>query len=269
MFVASTFGAVVFNDTFETGGTSGWFTQTEAPVINTAVGAGGSSRSLQAALRTPGTDQQFLKYFDSQALGVGDSITMQWQMRSTYAAGGNLLRFGLYNSGGSQIASNVAFSDAALADYTGYSGFINNTRSSTGAEYLSIVKRDVSNPTLIAGAAHTSLGVDVTPGHMVLGNSVFSPTQTFTLTRTASGWDWASELGGLEGHATYTPTSASGSFSDAAAVTTFDTIGIWYTPASDIYLDNVSVTVVPEPATLGLLACAGGCMLAMRRRIKG
>ena len=254
VMVVPGFGAEIFNDTFEGGGAtvSGWFSGGPAPVVSTTVGADGSSQSLKAELRTAGADQQFLKYFDAQSLAVGDSITLQWQVRSGYSAGANvnLVRVGFYNSGGSQITTDVAYSNAVLANYTGYSAFVNDVRS-TNAN-LTVMERNVGNITLITGAAHISTGSGVTPSHTTLGNNVFSPLQTFTMTRTANGWDWAAEMGGLENNlATYPVTATSGSFSDATAVTNFDAVGIWYNTATAVYLDNISVSrSVLVPATI-------------------
>lgn len=50
----------------------------------------------------------------------------------------------------------------------------------------------------------------------------------------------------------------------------FDYIGVMFFQPQDSQagstLDNVSVTVIPEPATFGLLAIFGGALLALRRR---
>lgn len=267
---------VIFNDTFEGGTNTGWYTQINAPVVSTS-GNGGSGSASFLYATSAGGYQQFLKYFNGQQVNVGDTITLNWEAKvSAFAAGfsPNILRFGLYNSGGSQISSNVAYSDPALANYKGYSIFATTTRanSSAGDEaYLQVMDRVNANNTLISTSAYALLDTIDDQGNCVeiMGTNAWTATQTLSMTRTADGWEITTVLGGIASNTSYSSITQSYSVVDANPTTSFDAVGIWYSTigvtTNNFGIDNIelSYTAVPEPMTMVLLASG---LLFLRRR---
>ena len=118
-----------------------------------------------------------------------------------------------------------------------------------------LAERASGSDNLVTTGAATSLA------NTDLGNFSTGTTYTITydITRTATGNDLLMTIGGL----------GSISASDNTPVTSFDTVLVSFhgTGADSATLDNVNVSVIPEPSILLLTALAGLVgLVALRRR---
>jgi hypothetical protein len=199
-------------------------------------------------------------YFTATTLDIGDSITLSFDFSYADAAAsaGNQLRFGLFNSGGSQVSADGATSDSAFNDDAGYGSFY-SLQTTEGSGGYSIRGRTGGNDTLWSASTG---GLDTL---LVSDDSDISAVDTtysasFTITSTASGELTISST--INGQTIeYTDT--------AASTTTFDMISIYAGGANGaLTLSNMSVTLIPEPSTFALLTSLGVFGFSIVRRVR-
>jgi len=171
----------------------------------------------------------------STAIAIGETLTLSFigQYTAAPANNGGGLRFGFVNSEdpdnafGFQIGTGTETNLAIMRDTGGDNSPIAGTQS-----------------TLISGS-----------GTQNIGTSVY--TALFSITRTAD--DTYSYFGDING-STLSATNIVGGFDNYNAIA----IRNGFNPA-DFQIDNVSVTLVPEPSSLALLGL-GGLLIGSRRR---
>jgi hypothetical protein len=88
---------------------------------------------------------------------------------------------------------------------------------------------------------------------------------SLAIARTLTGYDFTVSVSGtLEG---ISPTGFASRTYTGTSTNTFDTFAIMTSNAAlDYTIDNVSITVIPEPGPLGLLALGGLAHVLRRRR---
>ncbi len=217
------------------------------------LGDGDLTVSGGAASSSADGDQSFLKYFTPQTLAVGDSIELTWEAKVTsWGATQNLGRLGLINSKGTKITGDTAYEDAALSNDTGYGFFVNDLRdnSSPWASYV-FAKRTVANKVLVATSSFGMILATVSDTYSTMGTGTWTPTQTIRMTRTATGWDLYTVMGGVEGKETFPAmTQTATSIVDASPETTFDGVFFWFNsgaPSGDVSsIRNVTLTVTSK-----------------------
>lgn len=193
----------------------------------------------------------------SLGTGVGDKLRFAFDIRFASANPPGELRFGLYNSNGT---NHTADGNNGSDNDFGYrwgltlnSGAAGLTRETGGNS--KITNGGDTSTTGLASTAGTAAGA--------LGNTVHGVE--FIVTRTAA------DAVGLELKIDGTLVR-SGTHTGSAIITTFHEFAFGSgsgstsnTAGTDFYLDNVVLDNVPEPATMGLLLL-GGVGALLRRR---
>lgn len=225
-----------------TAGVNG-FTWTQYPFTTTTYSTPnvnmqtGTANALSADL-TGGFQGMIGTMSSSTTIAIGETLTFSFIGQFTQTPGNtaNALRFGFVNS-------------ASLDNAFGL-------RVGTGTEKGLSVVRDVStggNGSPLGGAEVVQL-TSGTGTQNIITNSVYSAS--FSITRTAT--DTYSYSGNIDG-SILSATDIVGGFNN------YNAIAIMSSPNADFRIDNVSVTLIPEPSTL-LLGALGTILLLRRRR---
>lgn len=212
----------------------------------------------QALVLTPRSNF-LIGYFTPQALSVGDSITLSF----TFTVEGNAngakdgIRLGLFDSGGSRIASDgKGLSSDTYINYTGY-----GVQFDPGADptnLISTLKRSSGKPELMTNGALSVFGLNRPVSPQLTAGVPY--TGVLTLTRTAAGSMTASfSLNGV----TISNTDSVSTFN------TFDTIVIHAQSGvvSSLSFSEIKVVydAIPEPSTVSLLGLSAGIGLLIHR----
>lgn len=270
---AFSFAQVLVNDTFSDGGHSNgadaqdvaWFYGVNStPSSVGVVDVDGNNRFRVVAPLLSGTNPLLTSTFETASLSVGQTITLSFDFTSTGVASASGIRFGLYNGGGTNLTGNMVGSPPAFGSVfhndVGFSVFAPHQQ--TGAIQLHHRKANSeTNANLLGGATainESIVGASATLGAATNTTSVY--TASLSLTRTGDGYDYSVSYAGTSfgGTTTLTPTFS------------FDTIGILALNNAEqaFTIDNVTVTVIPEPSAFAALAGLGvlGAATARRRR---
>jgi hypothetical protein len=248
-------------------GTSSTLTTTTGHLLG-AVGAGSSS---------------WTTYFASEGSPVtlsapGDSLSIQWVFTPTgvgTASTGQGFRLAVVNWPESGLARQTTDGNPGSGTYAGYGMFMNmktgNLANSAPFQLKERADSGTSSALLSASGSWTSLangGGTTTPGYA----DGVQYTLTMTLTRTAAAeLDINASMTGAglgDGGA-----GLSVSFTDTTPNSfSFDTFSLRPSTAADTATQfdttsfQVSVTSVPEPASVALLGLGAAALLAARRR---
>lgn len=201
-----------------------------------------SGATLRFATTT--NNKSMSAYFSSTTLGVGESIQLSLSLRSTgttSAAQG--LRIALLNSAGTKTSN-------ANGDDDGYGLGINPGASSTNGGDINFFAN--GSPTSVSGAKFNTNA----PGGI--------NTMTLTITKATDG---SLDLVGTSDLFNTTNNTVSANI-PTPLTSTFDEIYVRFSGSGvqgPVYLDNVVVSYVPEPAALALFGLTGLCGLRRRR----
>lgn len=268
-FASPAFAITLLDDSFtDLGRTNGadpndsaWYLLANTtPATNSAASG---SLSVGGTTAVQGTNPMLGTTFSSYNLAVGETITLSFDFRSTGPASATGLRFGLYNSGGTNpsgdIFANPPSTGTTFQNDLGYSVFAPHQ----GTQNITLYARP-------ANATNNTIPVSAAANTTVLGSAALASATNTTnfynaslaLTRTLSGYNYA--VG-------YAGTSFSGSTTNVQT-STFDSLVIFSIQTNSLAqvltIDNVLVTAVPEPSVygaLGLLLCAAH---VVRRRMR-
>ena len=169
----------------------------------------------------------------------------------------NDLRFGLLYSDAARLTSDA---NTTLSVQGGYGVFINPQTTT-----VAFREKGTTNGVLFSAITNDrwlgSVGGTADPALTMVQNTTYSIE--YTITRM--------ENGSLDFFFSMTDGTASTSYS-ANRVTnplySYDTVGIaWGNAFGDGLIDNVNISVIPEPATLGLLGLGAAALMGFRRKL--
>ncbi|GAT32604.1 hypothetical protein TSACC_21003 [Terrimicrobium sacchariphilum] len=214
-----------------------------------------SSGSLVYTPASTAATVNIVGYFNPQTIALGQTITLSLNITMSQIPNAmEAVRFGLFNSGGSQVTANSnSFDNAAFAAYQGYSTWFNP--AATSSAYSIRERIATNNNAIFAGGSsnNPSLGT-VSNATIGLGANIPS-TWALSLTRTEAGLSLLSTVNGIE----------LSRVDNISPYFTFDTVAVQFSANVTGAVTFNSVTV-PEPsaAILGILG-AGFLLMRLRR----
>lgn len=253
--------AVVFTDTFASG-TGSWFTGGNTGTL--------SNSSGQLSWSTTGTNNDTFsigRSFTSQTVEVGETIRLTMNYTQNAATASDIIRVGLYDVTNTIAANQWSTTGSGVGAFSGYYGFIrdNGTTSQLRRESVTDTSAVANGPTVNTSInALTSLTGTSTTFDIVQSTSyriVFELTRTSSTVMSASYMLTSAD--GLTIHQDITGVHDSTIAPLAANFTSFDSVVI--RPNGPILVDNIEVSVIPEPST-ALLGGLGILALLRRRR---
>ena len=250
-----------FSDGNRTSGTTWHFL---APTAAVGAGAAVNSGSLKVDVGTPKNTTTLVTYLTPAAspltlAATGDKITLTFDatLGSVYSAAG-AIDFGFYNSANKRTTGDLTTS--GTSSFTNWSGYAVLGRvGNVGASTFVVGDRAVNGSTSIfATGSYASLATPATAGNSQTNGGSYS--YTLSIERTATGVLLSGNLGG-------------NAFSVADNTTpfySFDTLVLGSTAGindgSYYTLDNIMVTSIPEPATIGMLGLGAMITVLFRRK---
>lgn len=237
---------VVYSDDFSDGNRAGWYNSASSASLTVVSGR----------LRAINTNATFLTYFTATSLDVGQSITLTCTLSldavADYSGG---LRLGIFNSAtGTKVTADNLGTDMGL-NYEGYRIYTNAGAGSSGN--TKVEKRDPANTSYISSAPWSLVG-SVGSGVNLTAGSTYALSITYARTAESS----------LK--TTFVMNGVTLETTDTAATNfTFDSLIFNKSSGNgNLFLDDVVVSVVPEPSTAALLfgALLGAVTLARRKR---
>ena len=211
-------------------------------------GASAASGSLQVNAGNPSSGTLVAAYLTESGLPLmqavpGDSVTLTFDLTfGSVSNAANGINFGIFNSGGTRLTSDVTTSfgqNPAFANWTGYACYsrIGNANSSTNG----IAVRERLSTTGNTLFSSNVTNVPVIASAPVAGNSLMSATtytgNFITITRTESG----AVISGQIGANTFSAADNSGAFDSFDAIAFGSNAGI--AAGSFFKLDNIKVIV--------------------------
>lgn len=253
--VSSQAATIVFTDTFDSG-TGSWFTGGNTGTL--------SNSSGQLSWSPSGTNDitfSIGRSFVSQAVAVGETIRLTMDYTQNAATANDIIRVGFYDVTNPISANQWSTSGATVGAFSGYYGFMRDNAApatpsglrtesatdTTAANTGPTVQSVAPTFTTIAGTTTTFDIVQSTSYRIVFELTRTSPTVMSSSYTLSSG--------------TTTHQNMTGSV--AIVQNSFDALVI--RPNGPILLDNIEVTVIPEPSA-ALLGGLGLLALLRRRR---
>lgn len=217
-------------------------------------GTGGLGKSGQLSRL-----EAVLTNFSSVSLLDGQALTLSFNYRYTGdpVSGGEGLRVLLYDSGEAPLPnSDASISSAAVREeYSGYYLSIGTAVATSGSSQTFVRRRAEGNDNPLNSASGTSLiGGGSTLG---VASGVSSHLVEITLSRTL---DDLNLVISVDGNALINRTDTTPFFDFNTLMISNNTS----TSGGNIFVDNIQVNVVPEPATASLIG--GGLLLLAARR---
>jgi hypothetical protein len=239
------------------GGSSGATTSAATGQLVTTTGtSAGANTNLAAYFTTSGSPQTLL---------VGETVTLSFSVSfagASFVPAADAFRFGLFNSGGNRVTTDLTTgngADAAFNSWTGYSAWVpvGNVTSTSAA----IRERTGTSTTLYAGGANPPLATVAYTANTLQLSTTY--TGNLSITRNTSNSTISFDLGGV----TTSFSDTTGNYFTFDSVAFFGTGGAFGTNGT-FTLDNVSVSVVPEPSTALFAGVGIGFLLINRLRRK-
>lgn len=254
-FVGANAQTVIFNDTFGSGtaAAAGYY---RFGTTNTTLGPDPLVGTLDYTYATGAANRSgVIKQFTNTTLALGETLTFAFTIdsRALRDDENNSFRWSIGNIGttvNSDLASAEPFSSGARRNYV--------FAAATGSATTAINQHSSGFSSPVNGGTATAIT------GLAASNFAASSTNAFTIsvafTRTATGLDIAKDFGGALSSGSFT-TANSGDFDFNTIAFSFNNAG-----AYNVSLDNVAVTVVPEPSTWALLASGLTALVVLRRR---
>jgi len=271
-------GTILLSDDFSNGNRT-------SPAWYYAHGAAGATLTTNGArqnllLDAAGSNNaQVWTTFTTTALNVGQTLSVSFNFDASGAGGSaddGPFRVGLFNiTNPVNTDKNSSIADTSWNSATGYGAFVDihgGAIIDTTPESTLRQRNGGISDTLWAGAAHTSFATTLTPvdASYSIGSSANLTTDplryfvTFSLSRTGTEaidlfFEMRDQSNNLVSRMNSTDTSG--------LVTSFNTFSVFtgLTVAQDFAIDNVVISIVPEPSTL-LAAGLAPLLLTFRRR---
>jgi len=243
---------VIFEDDFSDGNRNGWFSFTSS--------GGTATVASQQLVLTPGTGSiSAITYFTPTTLAVGETMTLTFEMSfSAFNNDSDQFRYGLFNSNGTQISSDLTttVSDAAFNNDTGFAAFT-DTRNNGVNGSVSLRERDIANNTFWSTSAFTSRATSTSD---LDGQINVARTFRLELDYTAvNSMTISSSIVGVAG--------SERSYTTATPFTTVDSLSIFQgNNQATLTFDNFEVSVIPEPSTAAFGMAAMALVAAFLRR---
>jgi len=241
---------VILTDDFSDGNRTGWHTYGNTTLTTTS--------NLYMTLTTSETVSRGAELnFGAQKLSVGDKLSVSFDMmQNTVSNSADRVRIGLYNSNGTALIADTANAATAAAylGRVGYYAALDTRTNSTGYVNIRNTTSTQTQLSTITGQSQVSLNnVNIFDANWdsVLWSIERTGAAEYTLAISVNG--------GAEKSWVH---SSGGEMTD-----TFDTFVLYQsTGIASFTLDNVQVSVIPEPATIGMLGLGGVTLLMFRRR---
>lgn len=241
--------ALTLDDTFTDGGRdngadaldSQWYVMSNVGP-NTAGVVDGALKLERTQSTTAGFNPHAVTTFPSQTLTVGQTITLGFDYRSLGGASATGIRYGLYNSGGTNLVGDVANNPpnpgTIFQNDLGYSVFAPHRQ--TGNILLYYRPANGSNNTLqLAGGANSTVVRNVLQ-NTATDTATFYQASLAVTRLSATQFNVAVTYAGTTFNQDYTP---------AAVTETFNTLAIFAITGQNqaFTIDNVRVTLSPPP----------------------
>ncbi len=274
---------VIVNDTFENGPGVGetstrandafdaqdvaWYMGIGNPtlgVANDSFAGGSSARAFSFAIGGVDSFRRVGANFSAASLAIGEKIILSLDMRFTEAPATNAIGFrvGLHNSNGTVLGADQTSTTVQAPQETNDVGYYMRIATGSASGAINELVREPAGNNPLGGATTGGSGdgatvLNAAASPAVLGDQL-KHTLLLSIERTAT-----STLA-IQG---YVDGVLKLSSTDSAALTSaFDMVYVGNGgTVNDFNFDNVKIEVVPEPATIGLLAMSG-LMLGRRRR---
>ena len=195
--------------------------------------------------------------FGAQTLSVGDKLSVSFDMmQNTVSNSADRVRIGLYDSNGTALTADTANAATATAylGRVGYYAALDTRTNSTGYVNIRNTTSTQTQVSSISGQANVALNnVNIFDANWdsVLWSIERTGAAEYTLAISVNG--------GAEKSWVH---SSGGEMTD-----TFDTFVLYQsTGIASFTLDNVQVSVIPEPAIIGMMGLGGVTLLLFRRR---
>lgn len=256
-FVTSTCHAtVIFTDAFASG-TGSWYSGGSTGTL-----ANSSGQLSWAPSAVSDVTRAVGRSFTTQTLDVGQTIRITFDYTQNAATTSDIIRVGLYDVANPITANEWSSAGTTVGGFAGYYGFFrdndfsnpNLLRTDSGTDTTSLA----NGPTMsVAAATFSTIAGHTTTFNIVQGTKYQA---VYELTRTSSTvMSSVFKLSsGVTTHQLMTGSTLSGVFGNS-----FDTVVI--RPNGPILLDNIEVSVIPEPSA-ALLGGLGMLALLRRRR---
>ncbi len=203
------------------------------------------------------------RYFTATTLANGETMTLSLNIRVAGTPGNatGAFRIGLFDTTSTLAANTNSFAGSgAFQDALGYLGSYQTNAGSGNAGLIQERTAGTNAQNLFQGTF--TAGTTATGSNIVAANTNYAAT--LTLARSGGNLTVTSSFNGV--NLSYTDTTGV-NFS-------FDTVGIFFasqfgnstTPYAN-FIDDVNLTVVPEPTTWALLAFSMTSVMVLRRRI--
>lgn len=255
LLTTSSEATVVFTDTFASG-TGNWYTGGNTGTLQNTSG--------QLDWSPSGTNNDTYsigRSFSSQTIAVGQTIRLTMDYTQNAATVNDIIRVGFYDVANPISANEWSTSGSTVAAFSGYYGFIrdNSTTSQLRRESVTDTTAVANGPTVNTTInALSNLTGTATTFNIIQGTAyriIFEATRTSSTLMSVNY-----KLTSLDGASTYQNINGD---TNALLVDSFDTVVI--RPNGAVLLDNVEVSVIPEPSA-ALLGGFGFLMLLRRRR---
>ena len=248
--------AIVFTDTFDSG-TGSWYTGGDTGTLQNTSG--------QLDWSPSGTNNDTYsigRSFTSQTVAVGETIRLTMDYTQNAATSGDIIRVGLYDVTNASSANEWSTSGSTIAAYSGYYGFIRDASASASGlrrESVTDTTALTNGPTVTTSTNSLSNQTGTAVNFNIVQGTTYKII--FEATRTSSTlMSVVYKLTSLDGASTYQNITGD---TTVLLVDSFDTVVI--RPNGPVLLDNIAVSVIPEPSA-ALLGGIGFLMLLRRRR---